>query len=346
MYSNSSGEPVSWLVGAYSASPTKDGWDAGAEGRYLDAVTALPGVTGLEVPLTETLHKFDEDWFLKRLRPDLNIVITMLSGTLARLRSSPQFGLASIDNAGRQLAIEDARRAASAVQRVNLALGAPVVVAVEFHSAPVAGEGRSSGEALLRSLVELGTWDWGGARLVIEHCDAKVENRMAAKGMLPLEAELEAVLEANNRTGASIGTAINWGRSVIEQRSAGAAVEHLQQARNAGVLSGLVFSGCADVPTRFGGPWADVHVPPAPAGSPGNKTEGYGTARVGDSHFLEPASLLTVGRIREAVEAAGPELDFRAVKIAAPPNSKVEERIAAVTQSVRLVREAALGVAV
>ena len=124
--------------------------------------------------------------------------------------------------------------------------------------------------------------------------------------------------------------AVNWGRTVIEQRSPEAAEEQISFLRRAGLLGGLTFSGCSDVDTRYGPAWADVHVPPAPL------EHGHT-----DDDFLESASLLTPGRIRASLAAAGADTGFRALKFAAPPAAAVEERIAAISSALGAVTGAA-----
>nr|WP_246223648.1 DUF4862 family protein [Pseudarthrobacter psychrotolerans] len=55
--------------------------------------------------------------------------------------------------------------------------------------------------------------------------------------------------------------AVNWARSVIESRDTTAPDRHVELARQAGVLAGVVHSGCSPRPTPFGGAWDDAHLP-------------------------------------------------------------------------------------
>ncbi|MET1052680.1 MAG: DUF4862 family protein, partial [Mycetocola sp.] len=207
------------------------------------------------------------------------------------------------------------------------ALGRSAVVAVELHAAPANQNGASSPQALFESLEELAGWDWDGAHLALEHCDAAASSHQPAKGYLMLEDEIETILRVNRNAEVPVGVAINWGRSVIEQRDPDAGKRHVELVRAAGLLTGLMFSGCAPGQTRFGGPWADVHAPPAPP--PGDAS----------AEFLEPRSLLTPERIAETITAAGHagRGQFRGIKTAAPPTATVDERIRAVSQAVGLV---------
>ena len=148
------------------------------------------------------------------------------------------------------------------------------MVAVEIHSAPNTTKGTpSSAEAFARSLGELLSWDWQGARLVVEHCDAPGPLGPPAKGFLPLDGDIAAVRAANaaalsakkaeSKDDASessdggggkdgrvrgregpVGLCINWARSVLETRDPATALQHVVQAADAGVLAGVMFSGC------------------------------------------------------------------------------------------------------
>ncbi|NUL46436.1 DUF4862 family protein [Cellulosimicrobium funkei] len=331
--------PTPLVIGAYSAAPSKSGWDPQQEKRYFDALSSLPGVTGYEVPFTETLHKYDENWLFDNLRHDSDIVVTLLSGTLARLKSCPYFGLASTYESGRRAAMAYTAEAAAAVRRLNRAFGREAVVAVEVHAAPKLENGASSYEALHASLVEMASLDWGGARLVVEHCDAPAGNRAPAKGLLPLSVEIEAVAKAREVTGTDLGIGLNWGRSVIETRDPYGATAHIKEAGKAGVLAGFVFSGCSDAPTDFGDAWADVHVPLAPDPSTAN----CDFAPKSGASALEPLSLLGTLEVRECLEATlqYPGIDYLGVKVSARPRATVEDRIAVIAQSVELVSSAA-----
>jgi hypothetical protein len=304
-----------------------------AEKKFLKSVLALDRVAGLEVPFTGQLHKYDEEWLLRLLPEDAAFVVTTIPGTAARLQQDPRFGLASTSAAGRHDALKFVRNAFKAVDRMNSHLGRAAVTALEIHSAPVSIGDYSSAAALADSLAEISDWDWHGAAVVLEHCDTPVASRPPAKGFLPLEEEIEAVQQANRRSGRVVRIAVNWGRSVIEQRGTDAAVAHLRILLDAGLLGGLMLSGCAAVDTRFGPAWADVHVPPAP-----RTTGSDATLCALDQEVLDSASLMTYERIQEALETAGtdPATGFRGIKVAAVPHAAVEQRIAAIAQTLEL----------
>lgn len=326
-----------YFIGAYAAAPSLVGWDPVAEGKFLASVFALEGVAGLEIPFSGQLHKEDEAWFLRQLPDDARFVVTTVPGTMARLQTDHSFGLASTSASGRRSSLDFVQDALDSVKRLNRHLGRPAVVALELHAAPVAAGDSASAAALEASLIELAGWDTAGVRLVLEHCDALIPGHVPAKGFLGLEAEAEAVQRAADATGHPFGMVVNWGRSVIEQRRPEAGREHITYLRDRGLLAGVVLSGCASVDTRYGPAWADVHVPPAP---PESARSGASDLTISSEGVLEPASLLTIGRIEECLEAAGPLPDtgFRAIKVAAPPNASVEQRVAAIAQTLTVAQ--------
>lgn len=331
------------FVGAYAAAPSLSGWNPSEEEKFLASVLALNGVAGLEVPFTDKLHKYDEAWFLQKLPEHAQFVVTTIPGTMARLEADKGFGLASTSEAGRRSALDFVKEALEAVKRLNHQMGKPAVVALELHAAPVASRGAATAAALEASLIEISSWDTDGARLVLEHCDALMPNQAPAKGFLALELEAQAVKNANDATGNPMGVVVNWGRSVIEQRRPEAAYEHIAFLRSCDLLGGVVFSGCADVDTKFGKAWADVHVPPAP------DRDTYRQAPQGknkNQSLLEPDSLLTADHIKACLQAAGPlpEAGFRAVKVAAPPNASVDQKVTVISQTLAAVRQAATAV--
>jgi hypothetical protein len=327
-----------YFIGAYAAAPSLLGWDPVAEGKFLASVLALDGVAGLEIPFTGKLHKEDEAWFLRQLPENARFVVTTIPGTMARLQADPGFGLASTSSSGRRSALDFVQDALESVKRLNRQVGRPAVAALELHAAPIAIEDAASAAALEASLTELAGRDTGGARLVLEHCDALMPGQTPAKGFLSLEAEAEAVQRACDATGYPFGMVVNWGRSVIEQRRPEAGREHITYLRDRGILGGVVLSGCSSIDTTYGPAWADVHVPAAPPEPAPARTSDLGVPSDG---LLEPGSLLTIERMEECLQAAGPlhETGFRAIKVAAPPKASVEQRVTAIAQSLAVAQQ-------
>lgn len=279
------------FVSAYAAAPPSSPWDRDAEGSLFDGLAALD-LAGLELPYTGRLHAHDVAWLIGRLLPDWRFLLTLLPGTMNRLKDDKDFGLASADGAGRRRALEFAEGGRLAVQRLNETLGREATAAVLLHSAPrLGGSGaRSSLEAFAGSLTELRGRDWSGAELLVEHCDAAVPGRAPDKGFLRIEDECAAVRLSSGATPARV--LINWGRSAIEARSPEGPRDHIRRAREAGLLAGLFFSGATPADGDYG-EWKDSHAP-------------FSTSC--------PASILTPSAARAALEEAG-ELSYVGLKI-------------------------------
>ena len=240
------------LVSAYPASPAHAHWDPALEGELLPAICALPDVTGLEVPWMGGIHPHDDAWFLAHV-PAVPLAVTPVPFVMRRVGQDARYGLASPDAEGRMAALDDLRAVAADAARIDGESAASVAV-VMLHTAPqLAGDA----DALARSLDEVSGWNWGAARLVIEHCDAYIPGQHHEKGFLPLAAEIAAIIAAE----APIGIWLNWGRSAIELRDADAVTAQIAEAAASGLLTGLAFSGAAPVETPYGYPWIDAHLP-------------------------------------------------------------------------------------
>jgi len=292
------GRRPAWFVGVYPLLP-QDETRTAAYRRLTERAREDPEFRGLEVPFT---GPFDIDELTALLADDGEIVLTTIPGVVAELTGDPGFGLASADPEGRERARRYIALARDAVTDLNQAAGRAVVRGVTLHSAPAAA--RSAADAFERSLTEIAGWDWGGAHLLVEHCDAAVPGRVASKGFLGLDDELDALDAVGHER---LGVLINWGRSAIEGRSPLRAVEHLRQARERGLLRGLMFSGCSPHADARGGAWADFHLPPA---------------------SVDPLSLLDERAARDAVAAAGDVtgLVVTGMKVGAPATADLDAR--------------------
>lgn len=289
-------------IGAYAL-----GW-AEHESRGWGLLAGTPEISGLELPWSGLIHANGERWLLDNLPDHWRLVVTSIPGTMAVLASDPGYGLAGDDP---EAALGEMARLRDAVVSLNDTAGRSVVRAVELHGAPRAG----SAAVLGASLARISEWDWDGASLLLEHVDASVTSHEPEKGFLTLEEELDAL------AGLPVGVLINWGRSAIELRDADRVVDHLREARDAGGLGGLMFSGVADSATAYGGPWADQHLPIALA----------------DAELGEPSSLLTPARMRAALEAAG-SLDVLGLKVSwRGEGATLESGAAMVARSVELL---------
>lgn len=306
------------LVGAYAAAPSLVAWNPAAETEYLDRVLGLPGVRGLELPWPGSLHAHDVDWLLRTLPASADLVVSDIGHTVGSLAKDAAYGLASNDSAGRARALADAARLRDDVDRLVQASGRGSVIAVTLHSAPLASAG--SAEALRASLGDITSWDWNGADVLIEHCDALVAGQAPQKGYLPLADEIAAA-------SGLAGLSMNWGRSAIELRDADAVAGQIARAAASGLLRGLVVSGATDTDNAFGPAWEDNHPPFAPA-HPGE----YG----------ESTSLLTPARAADALAAAAAStggLDWVAVKMGFRPlDAPLDDKLRMIAHAVDTVR--------
>ena len=254
---------MKYTLGAYAASPNHSGWDATLETTFYNALKKLPNLKGLEHPFVGRLHQHDDDWFLANIDPQWNYVFTCIPGIMNALGQNPLFGLASDDAVGRAAALSFMQQACAAIGKLNAHLGRQAVTAIQIQTAPARHKAASSKAALQASLQTMLQWDWHGARIVIEHCDAYVASHTLSKGFLALSDELEVITQLNTQLSAQqhLGLVINWGRSVFETRRIEGALEHINAAQAAGVLMGLMFSGVSDKDSEYGA-WRDSHQPP------------------------------------------------------------------------------------
>lgn len=305
------------IVGAYAASPAHRSWSPSIEEEFLTALSEVDDVDGLELPWIDGLHPHDDAWLLRTFPRSLTAVLTSIPGTASRARADPYYGLASADPAGRRRALDEAKRMRDGVHTFHDAIGRRTVIGVELHSAPA--ENRGSAAALARSLDEIGSWDWDGASLLVEHCDAPVTTHRPEKGFLTLADELDAL----TTTSAPVGLSINWARSAIELRNPDAVAAQIAHAAATGHLRALVFSGVSDTPTPLGGAWQDAHLPMAASA---------------EFPLGEPASLLSWCRAADALQAAGP-LDWIGVKYSIPrADASIADRVALLTSAVRSIK--------
>lgn len=259
-------------------------WPADEEARpaFLAEVAEREWLGGLELAYADSTG-----WPAGAPR-DLPAIVTGIPGTAGHNAKDPDFGFASPDEAGRQRALDWARGEAAAIARM---VGeGHRIRAVQLHSAPT---GKADADAFAQSLLEMAGWDWGGAALWIEHCDAWVEGQEPNKGYLTLDQEL-AVLDAvsAHTPGVDWGMVINWARSAIEGRNAQLPLDHVRAAAAAGWLRHVGFSSCSGEQTIFGIPWIDMHLPLAGTTGTPNGTL-LGAAEVAD--VVEAAGEVTYG---------------------------------------------------
>ena len=289
------------IVSAYAAASRELSSDPEAEAKWYWALRDSELVDGLELSYTSGFHPGGSDHLTALLDPEWSLVVTSIRRTLGAGYRNPAYGLASADEAGRRAAVDDVAE----LRRQIAQLDRPIL-AVELHSAPNRGRADSSASDLKHSLEEILSWDWGGSKIVLEHCDAFRTSNHVQKGYLPLVEELDVVRDLSTQQSTNLAMALNWGRSVIEVEDVRGAQEHLALALESGLLSAFVFSGAAAVDSAFGPAWRDVHLPLAED---------------------EPTSLLTVADIGAAVERLPLGLDYLGVKTTSHPDRQGIDRL-------------------
>ena len=272
-----------YVVGAYPASPAHSNWNPDVEREFFDSLAKDSRIDALELPWLGSLHPHDDAWLIKNFPEVFSAVITDIPFVMSRIGQTSTYGLASSDKEGREAAIYDVRKVNDALRKFNDSRQKKVVSVIEIHSAP-----RRIGDvhSLASAIEEIAHWNWDGASLVIEHCDAWVKGQQPEKGFLTIEQEIEAI----RLSGVDVGLFMNWGRSAIELRDADQVAEQITFARESGFLRGLIFSGASDQDGVFGSAWIDAH-------HPFRKSERH---IYGDS-----LSLLTESRAKSAIDAAG-----------------------------------------
>ncbi|OXN00774.1 DUF4862 family protein [Bifidobacterium vansinderenii] len=286
-----------FVVGAYASLPQ----NRDDQRKYYDLLGDQPWVDATEIPYPGNIaDPADRDWLADAL-PTLwcRNVITAIPGTMQTLGRNPNFGLASPDDAGRHAALDFFDSIREAISAMADRRGANDVAFVELHSAPT---GHADADAMRRSLDELTGRDWFGTRLVIEHCDRFIDGQKPEKGFLPIESEIDIC----RQTG--VGLTVNWGRSCVEGRDAGLSLEHVAAAAQAGVLTGLMFSGAGPEATQYGYEWIDGHLPMNPD---------------------EPTSLMDAERMRACMGVAMDceSLEYVGAKVCVPADSSLSERV-------------------
>jgi len=306
-----------FIVGAYVTSPSLAYWNESKEVEFMQKIQQeLNPIRGLELPFWgDGIHLYDEELFLSLLDRSWEYVITCLPGNMKRLESNIHFGIASDHEKSRIEAVNFYKKASESVKMINDYFGAKKVFSVVIATAPsLNNKDVSSSEAsLVTSLKDIIQFDWGGARIVVEHCDSgRIEN--SEKGFLSIEEEIKAINYMNSEYDADIGLTINWARSAIEFRSENGPNKHIKKALHSNVLSGLMFSGTSDKESEYG-IWSDFHMPIA-------KEEGILN--------YKKESLLNKKNISSClIESDYKKLDYMGIKVLAMPIDKVslERRI-------------------
>lgn len=295
-----------FVIGAYATAPSLGGDDINLERQFYEQlINSIPEIKGFEIPFWgEEIHRFGTEFLLEFLQPEWNHVLTCIPGSVKGVEKNPSFGLASNDIKGRSDAVRMHIRANQMVRKINMHSGRPSILAVHIATAPsVPVDGvTSSVDSLLLSMNEILSWDWMGARIVIEHCDSYVGTHPFEKGFMSIDEEISVLKSFAGNF--KVGLAINWARSAIEGRSSSTVVDHLKLARKNKLLSGFFFSGVSDKDGSYG-LWKDSHMP---------FEKSFGV-----EHY-QSGSLLTTGNIESTLKALDlSELDYVGVKLLVMP---------------------------
>ncbi len=307
------------FVGAYAAAASSDPWGPRMSSAFTAGLTSIDGVDGVEAPWAPEHGDAHVEWMLSWLPTHWSIVLTDIPHVMARLRTSAAYGLASATGSGRIDALADLAELRQQVGR--FAEAGLKVDAVEIHSAPQG----ANAVAFEASVQEFASWDWHGAEVLIEHCDALIAGQPPEKGFLDLAQELAIVRRARGR----VGVALNWGRSAIELRDADRVVEHLQAAHDSGALRTLVVSGASEASGAYGHAWRDAHLPFA--------------EDLGDAHAdTAPFSMLTTRRLREALSLVGHRVRLGVKVGVRPQDASTADRLATIDRTVQRVQQATM----
>lgn len=307
---------MKYIVGAYASAPSLSVDDKILELKfYNDLFNSIPEIKGLEIPFFgENVHRFGTEFLLNLISPLWDNVLTCIPGTMLALEKNHNFGLSSDNEEGRKKAVEMHKKANLLLHETNHRYGRKSFLAVQIATAPsmfISGVS-SSLNSFMKSIEELLSWDWGGARLVIEHCDALIVGQPKRKGFFTLDKEIDAFKSLS--TDNDVGVMINWARSAIEGRSPDKPIEHLKSLSENNLLSGLIFSGVSSNDHQYGA-WEDYHMPFA---------QSY------DVEFFEENSLLSLSNIKKTLNIVDVEkLNYLGIKLLSMPldNSSIQRRV-------------------
>ncbi len=319
-----------FIVGAYTSSPNLFSWNESLEKEFFIKFNNIENVRGLEIPFWgESLHPNNDDYFLSLLKPEWEHVITCVPGTMNRLEIDPKFGLASLSEESRKNAIEFVYLACLSTEKLVKHFGKNCVIAVEITSSPKTLPDAIKGDAekFYESLCEICSWDWHGAKLVIEHCDSYTEQNMEPqKGFLSLIEEVQVINRINEEQNSKLGLTVNWGRSAIEGRKIETPENHVQFSFKSGVLSGVMFSGVTEKTESLYGAWRDLHAPPAKAF---------------DMLHYEATSLMTFQNIKNTLNSCEvKEIDYIGIKLLPLPSElSISDRVGINIDAIKLIRK-------
>ena len=319
---------MKYIIGAYATAPSLADNDKSNEHKFYEKlIESIPEIRGLEVPFWgKEIHQFGSDFLLDIIDKNWENVLTCIPGSMSKLAKNPKFGLASDDENGRAEAIAMHKRANQVLHKMNAYYGRQSAIAVQIATAPSTPVKyvSSSTDSLLKSMEEILSWDWEGAKIVIEHCDTAVDNIPFEKGFLTIEDEIKTLIELQGMH--NVGITINWARSAIEGRDTSKPLEHIELALKSNILSGLMFSGVSDNDIQYGS-WKDTHMP---------------FSKNKDVQFFEENSLLTQEEISNTLNLVDLDsVDYLGVKLLSMPidRSTIDRRVGLNSDAVSILNK-------
>jgi len=300
---------MKYIIGAYATAPSINSNELVENSYYESLIESLDNIRGLEIPFyDDDIHRFGCNFLLKHINSSWDNVISCAPGTMAGLSKNPHFGLASDDKKGRQQAVDMINRVNQTLRRVNDFYGQKSIFAVQVFTAPSTPVNNvsSSEESLLKSMEQILTMDWQGAKIVIEHADKSNKSQIFEKGFLSLESEINTLIKLKDSY--DVGITINWARSAIEGKDVTRPLEHIKLALDNNLLSGLIFSGVSKNDINYGA-WKDTHMPFSKSYS---------------AKYYEKNSLLNYKNIRKSLKLVDlNNLDYLGIKINSMPMNEI-----------------------
>ena len=252
---------MSFIVGAYASAPSLDSRDEKAEITFYELLKdKVSSIKGLEIPFNgENIHIFGNDFLINLLEDDWINVVTAVPASFSQLKHNIHFGLASDDDQGRESALKIHQKLNNLVKEINNKKGKLSVSHIQLCSSPSFPnkDAKSSEDSLKSSIEEILSWDWDGANLVLEHCDAPNSDGNYQKGFMSITKELNIVEYFKD---SNLGMVLNWGRSVLEGRNTNTILDHIDLCQGNNCLNGFIFSGTSKKDRHYGS-WEDQHMP-------------------------------------------------------------------------------------
>jgi hypothetical protein len=311
-----------FIVGAYAASINSTPWNRAGESAFFEHLKNREMIRGLEHAFYGKLHRFDDSWFLNNVNPEWEYAFTTIPGAMDLVAADSKIGLASKAEDGRKRALDFIYEANQAVKKLNSHHQKPSVIAVQIHSTPPGG----GIDEFIESLEIICSWDWDGAKILVEHCDRFKSDGSHVKGLLSLEDEVRAIEEVKSKNPqTSLGAMLNWARSVIEEKDTKNILNHINFLKSHSLLNAFIFSGTSDSKDSPYLYYGDKHAPP-----PTPYLE----------EILSPESIMTVTEIRRSLQLLPADLDYLGFKIMPLPKpNKVEATMIYIDYMIKILSE-------